>query len=418
MKKIFLFLLVFLLFFFQVNPAYAGFSTVDSYCERNPTQCVGMAKELGLNTTAAQPLATQQAVSVTAEVLNASGKVIAVTRNGVTHAVGTKPFMSLVGGTIAVGAIGVAGITLLQNRASQTANYGVSGTLYTGASETYSQGFPSSPARLNFANFAGPVTTYVNSTCGGVSSATGQKVEWCTTNSSNPPVRSVITSISPNPNATKPTWQNATQAQRDSAIASLTPTDYKDAMATAEGTPLTMPVEGESIMLYPPAGLPLVVQMPDGSLITVSEPKRIPYASSTSIDTDRDGTPDFEDLDDDNDGIPDTNDTDDDNNGIPDAEEVKGDIPDLDPNEECVECDSQFQNVPNFVSYAINKSKTKFPFDILGEWRILQTSTTALECPKYTFWGKEHQVCEVRNFFVGIKYAIWVSFIVRMIVNL
>lgn len=375
-------------------PAVAGISSVDSYFEQHPDQAAGFASQLGINTTAAQPLATtSQAVSVTAEVLDASGKVIAVTRNGVTYANGTKPFLSLVGGALAAGAVGTAGIVLLQNRGSQKPSYGTAGVTYSGTGQTFSKNF-SNPATYTFTRFAGPVTTFVDGDgrCAGVISATGQKAQWCTSNLGNPAVRAEITSISQDSGSGQPVpWKDATQAQRDAAIAELNSTDYRDAFATAEGNTSLLPYGATDIVVYPPAGLPVVVQKPDGTTEQVNEPKRF------GLNPDAD-----------NDGIPDSTDTDDDNDGIPDASDPtpKGETPTV-PETETIE--AQEFNAENWLQHSVTVFKTKFPFDILGD---LSTTGSPNECPKYTFFDYDFELCPIRDMLSILKIPALIAFMI------
>lgn len=413
------------LFPFLVFPNYAlaGFSTVDTYFEQHPDQAVGFAAQLNINTTTAGSLAaTNQAVPVAAQVLDASGKVIATTYNGTTTvAAGTNPFLAIFGGGVAVGGIGATAISSLRDKANQ--RYSEIYPNDTGATKFRARIRNNNAGCDQYYEFSASSYSIIPhpepffqtySGCGytGITMIRAIQFDGSIANFDGgfgEPIS--ITPIDP-----KTKWEDFTQARRDAAIGLLTPTDYKEALQ-GSGSPLAPLPEGASkIRITPPEGKSIILVKPDGTTEIISSPTDI--SLSPSPDIDGDGTPDDQDLDDDNDGIPDTQDSDDNNNGVPDAEEIKKDVPDIDIDDTCIECDSQFQDVENFVSYAVNKAKNKFPFDILGNWEILKTSTVALECPKYTFWGKEYQVCEIRNFFVAIKYSIWTSFIIRMIISL
>lgn len=225
------------------------------------------------------------------------------------------------------------------------------------------------------------------------------------------------------------------QEKRSAAVGLLTPDDVLPILqSSSQGGILKA---GDNLQsgayIFPEVGQPsyhpsTVVPEPDpnidtdGDSIPDEEEKRI-GTNPNSADTDGDGIPDGQEIalglnplnpDTDGDGIPDGQDTDANGNGVPDAQEVKGEIPNFEG--ECAECEPDFQDVPNFVSYAWDKAANKFPFDIVGDFQFLGSGAAVSNvCPKYTFWGEEYVVCEVKNLFVGVKYVTWVGFILRMI---
>jgi hypothetical protein len=411
LRKILILLLV-LCISFPVTPALAGFSTVDTYFEQHPDQAAGFAAQLNIAPNVGAPIVpTSNAVPVVAEVLNASGQVIATTFNGSVSAVGTSKLaigLTAAGG-IAIGALGANGINNLIDKAKTNycnANSSLSicgGAYYTvyivekadNSLSSIGHGYYTPPVVKSHDDVYAQ-TTYHDSAGRFLLRA-----------SDYGNVKDVVLKA----NITD--WNNWTQQERDTAIANLSPYDLASAYDEQKIIPYS-PVEGGKQIRIRTPGQPSVFVTPNGHVV---DDKVIQPLSSPPVDTDNDGTPDDQDLDDDNDGIPDNSDPDDNGNGVPDYEEIDGDVPSFEDSE-CVECEPQFDNVPNFVTYAIGQLSGKFPFDLLGDWEFLQTQSATLQCPNYTFWGKTYQVCEVRNFFVGVKYSVWVSFIIRVIINL
>jgi hypothetical protein len=411
LRKILIALLIFYISF-PVAPVFAGFSTVDTYFEQHPDQAAGFAAQLNIAPNVAAPIVpASNAVPVVAEVLNASGQVIATTFNGTVTTVGTSKLaigIAAAGG-IAIGALGVNGINKLMDKAksnhcNSNSSLSVCGggyyTIYVVEKADNSLGSLGSgyytPPVIKSHDDVYAQTTYHDSAGRFLLRA-----------SDYGNVKDVIlkSNISD--------WNNWTQQERDAAIATLTPSDLASAYDEQKIIPHS-PIEGATQIRIRTPGQPSVFITPNGHVVG---DKLVQPLSPPPVDTDGDGIPDTTDTDDDNDGIPDTTDTDDDGDGVPDHEEVNGDVPEFeDP--ECVECEPQFDNVPNFITYATSKLSHKFPFDLLGDWEFLKTQSATLQCPNYTFWGKTYQVCEVRNFFVGVKYSVWVSFIVRVIINL
>ncbi len=266
MAAVFLFVVYFYL------PAAAGISSVDSYFEQHPEEVAQFASELNLQPLTAAPIVpAEESVSVVAEVLDSSGNVIATTSNGVTRAVGSNPVVRIAGGGLAVGAVGAAAISSLQNKAASTQVYGDSTKTYSGTADTYSLYYPNQPTRVSFSQFYGPVTTFVEDPCTGVRSSTGQLAQWCTTASWNPPTKTVIVSIS-SPDPDKP-WSQATQQQRDNAVAALSPSDYRQAISIMPVVRESiLPSQGKKVRITPPSGVPIVVQKSDGSYQKINAP--------------------------------------------------------------------------------------------------------------------------------------------------
>ena len=83
-------------------------------------------------------------------------------------------------------------------------------------------------------------------------------------------------------------------------------------------------------------------------------------------------------------------------------------------NEPCADCnDSNFSN-QNFLSYALTKFSDKFPFDVIGDYSILPDDN---QCPSLTIYGKYWEFCVIPNTVSLIKYPVWISFLVRLILH-
>ena len=61
---------------------------------------------------------------------------------------------------------------------------------------------------------------------------------------------------------------------------------------------------------------------------------------------------------------------------------------------------SDFSNEPFFVENAVEKLGGKFPFDLLGD---TVTVTGSNECPNYTFYGEQIELCFLNTVLNAVK---------------
>jgi hypothetical protein len=389
MKKILIFLLIILLQLSFIPPAFA-FDSVDTFLAKHPAQAAQFAKQLGINHTSRGTLANtaSTARNIAVRSYSKSGQLISsspqsFSLKGVLGGfIGrtVEGFFTRLGGVAAEKLLGLeetaADRYIAQHPEAATVGI-IRGTAYGGGCVNVgvvTHYIPAAdvpylyPVSDRFCGSDGHVIYKQNS--GRYSTSIG------------------ATLYKGIPEITYGSDYNSlTDAQKQAAFDLLT--DAEKLQAFDPQSPISIPSDAARVEIVPDGDLTLVG--PDGNLINI--PGGSPYSLNLpSSPEDSDG------------------------DGIPNSEEVSGDIPSLE-DEECFECEKQFQNVENFVSYAIKKSKDKFPFDILGDWEVLKENASN-ECPKYTFWGKQQEVCFVRDLFVGLKFSIWVSFIVRMILSI
>ena len=96
----------------------------------------------------------------------------------------------------------------------------------------------------------------------------------------------------------------------------------------------------------------------------------------------------------DDDGIPDKDDLDKDNDGNPDS------IKPIEP--------KKFE-AENWLKHGITVFSTKFPFDMFGS---IESSNAGFECPTYTFFDRNFELCPIRDFFVVFKYPVIIGFMI------
>ena len=65
---------------------------------------------------------------------------------------------------------------------------------------------------------------------------------------------------------------------------------------------------------------------------------------------------------------------------------------------------------PNFLVYAVEQFSQKFPFDIIGE---IDGEAISADCPTYTFFNKDFELCPIRDFFAILKYPVIITFLVK-----
>lgn len=69
----------------------------------------------------------------------------------------------------------------------------------------------------------------------------------------------------------------------------------------------------------------------------------------------------------------------------------------------------------SFFTHTVERLKEKFPFDAIGSLGDLPPEN---QCPKLKFFGNEKDLCLVNDSFRYLKYPIWISFFLRLIVSL
>lgn len=70
---------------------------------------------------------------------------------------------------------------------------------------------------------------------------------------------------------------------------------------------------------------------------------------------------------------------------------------------------SCFVTPTNFLAYASNKLKTKFPFDIFGD---LTNPQLINDCPTYRFFNYDFELCPLRDFLSILKWPVIIGFMV------
>lgn len=393
----------FFLILYLNYPVLAGFSTVDSYFQQNPGQASAFASQLGISPNVAAPIVpTQTSVPVVAEVLNASGQVIATTYNGTVTTVGTTKLAAVVTGGLAALGIGVYtvdGINKLRDKA--LAKYKAANPNLLDKVEVAGRGFNSSCTPVGFFSYTFFGTTFEQVSgqfpgfpCTGIQvKVDGQIAK----NSDGLPYTFYdITTWQ----ITRNTFEQLTQSQRDAAVGMLTPAELVGELEPSNVSlvPSTFSPDADRVRFTFPDGTPLLT--PYGYL-PYSQPLEFPVSGSPNIDADSDGIPDSEDPDDDNDGIPDTEDPDDDNDGTPDEYEAES------PKTEPIEA-TKFE-AENWLDHGIKVFKTKFPFDIFGDITIAGSPN---ECPKYTFFDRDFELCPVRDMLSILKVPALIAFMI------
>lgn len=130
------------------------------------------------------------------------------------------------------------------------------------------------------------------------------------------------------------------------------------------------------------------------------------FTNTNNFDFDNDGTPDVQDDNDGKDTDKDGQDADDGSPCQPDP--ISGELPSLESG-----CNVVFTDT-NFLQYAISKTSTKFPFDILG---TMPTANASI-CPTWVFFGQSHEFCEINQFLKGVKWVVWIVFAIKSVLAL
>ena len=69
------------------------------------------------------------------------------------------------------------------------------------------------------------------------------------------------------------------------------------------------------------------------------------------------------------------------------------------------------------VPYAICELQDDFPFDLLGDFSQF-SGTHDGSCPSFEFFGQELEFCFLNQFFLAVKWIIWIRFSIWSVTNL
>ena len=201
--------------------------------------------------------------------------------------------------------------------------------------------------------------------------------------------------IEPDPVDPEVAWSTATDAEKDAAINEVLPNVNLNSNDVQEES-VPLPNDWEQIIIEPLNDL--VTNQPDNPIVAAGE------SITIDRDTDGDGILDPDDPDDDNDGIPDTEDTDSDGDGTEDIAEIQQtnlESPTL------TEISPQGFSQLAWPNYAQAQLANKFPFDFFGSFTA---AGDVNECPTYTFFEEDFELCPVRDVIVIAKYPVIIAF--------
>lgn len=211
-------------------------------------------------------------------------------------------------------------------------------------------------------------------------------------------------------------WKDWPESKRRNAVGQLTNNDVSGILEAGARKTVT---SGQSFPNGVHSGSPLTFT--SGPLVAPTDTDGDGIPDSTDPDDDNDGVPDAKDpkpkdatipssTDFDGDGEPDSTDNDDDNDGLPDAQDPnpkdasdKANVP------ETTAIPADTFTAQNWLTYGVTVLKTKFPFDILGD---LSTTGSANECPKYTFFTHEFELCPIKDMLSIAKIPALIAFMV------
>lgn len=100
-----------------------------------------------------------------------------------------------------------------------------------------------------------------------------------------------------------------------------------------------------------------------------------------------------------------------------DEQKKKIALPDIDIGFEviCEECEEDNFSKITFYDHVYAQMITKFPFDIFGDINSLSSDN---ECPKILLFDYEKELCFINDSLSGIKYPIWIAWIIRLVLSL
>ena len=71
--------------------------------------------------------------------------------------------------------------------------------------------------------------------------------------------------------------------------------------------------------------------------------------------------------------------------------------------------------VQNFVSYAVTKFSSKFPFDVVGQ---MPSGAASSACPKFTFFGRDFELCFIRDALSILRIPVVISFVIWSVMSI
>lgn len=405
---------IFLVFSYFHQPVFA-ISSVDA-CVADPVCAAALGAEFNVKAATAAPIVQSATRTVGVEVLNTAGQVVTTTTAAVST-VEVGGVSSFVIGAAAGGVIAAVGLTAAQIQSLQTkakekfcqqssSDADCQGPIWDiyGGTSRYGYYYYYNPEKTYF----GRVTFYTEpQPDSNVTNGLGQpldRVQFTLINGETElrylqPGTFIADVVRLGTN-----WNDLSQDKRNAASDLLTDSDIAEVMKDLPSTPIgEFSSDTSGIKLTFP-GDAFIIE--DGQIKPVSSPYIISNPNNQSppnegTDTDKDGIPDTQDLDDDNDGIPDTEDPDDDNDGTPDENEVE--TPETQPIKAI-----KFKG-ENWLKHGVKVFSTKFPFDILGN---LNTVGSSNECPKYTFFNYDFELCPIRDMLSILKVPALIAFLV------
>lgn len=415
-------------------PAWAGISTVDAFCEQNPVGCSNFAKDLGINNAARGAITAPTSSSrVVVDVLDDVGNVVTKTTATVERVNGTNPFVVLGrlsdASNIVRTALDFAGLS--PNDVTKAQELGKTRyfptnpndpdrpTIYRvrtrnpnvncDSSYTFDApyGYSIQPNRVpeyrnlkgcGFTGLTEIAATQLNNAIRYYDGGFGDPI--------------AITPVNGKP------WQEMSEDKRRTIIDGLTASDYARILnQVPSSTNLAIPDNASSVRISPIDGDDLVIMSPDGTTRKISVPTTIPLKNpeptpeptptptptptpeptkSPAVEPTPTPTPDPS-------PSPSPSPSGD---PSPSPSPSPSPTPQPDPNESP---QVDFSTAENFLVHAKRVFSDKFPFDILGDFEAKGNSN---ECPKYTFFSHEFELCPIRDFLSMLKIPVIISFLI------